>query len=283
MKIAHFILAHKSPEQIELLIKALDHPDFYFFIHLDKKKDITPFKYLEDNVKVFFIKNRVKFYRADFSGIQATLNGFEEINKMNFDYINLISGQDFPIKSAEYIYNYIKQREGTEFVSCESVATEWTESIPRIYNYHFQHWQFRGKYKIGMLLTKLLPRRKFPLNYEVVGRSQWLTITGKAVSYILDFVKREPSVPRYFKYCWGADEYIFATILFNSHFKEKIANNLVYVDWEGSTDSHPKTLTTEDYLKLEKSPMLFARKFDIDKDKKIISKVLNLIGLITNY
>lgn len=278
MKIAHLILAHKSPEQIEILIKALDHPNFTFFIHLDKKKDITPFKYLEDYKNVFFIKNRVKFYRADFSGIQATLNGFEEINKIGFDYINLISGQDLPIKSPDYIYNYLVDRKGTEFVSCENVATQWTESIPRIYNYHLQHWQFRGKYRIAMLLTKLLPARKFPLNYEVVGRSQWLTITREAVSYILDFVKREPSVPNYFKYCWGADEYIFATILFNnSKFKNNIVDNLVYVDWEGSTNSHPKTLSVEDFVKIERSNMLFARKFDIDYDSKIISMIQDLI------
>jgi hypothetical protein len=36
MKIAHLILAHKAPAQLERLMRALSHPQADIFIHLDK-------------------------------------------------------------------------------------------------------------------------------------------------------------------------------------------------------------------------------------------------------
>ena len=112
MKIAHLILAHKNPAQLERLLDVLDHPDFTFFIHLDKKTDITAFKYLGKRKNILFVKKRAKINWAGYGTIQATLNGFLEIIPGNYDYINVISAQDFPIKPANYIYQYINDRKG---------------------------------------------------------------------------------------------------------------------------------------------------------------------------
>jgi hypothetical protein len=76
-------------------------------------------------------------------------------------------------------------------------------------------------------------------------------------------------VVRYYKYCWGADEFIFSTLLYNSHFQPRIVDNLVYVDWRGMDHGHPKILTAADFDDLKKVPHLFARKFDMDKDSLI--------------
>ena len=58
MKIAHLILAHKNPAQLERLIRAMKHPAFHFYIHVDKKSDIGPFEYLFDNQQVFKVQHR---------------------------------------------------------------------------------------------------------------------------------------------------------------------------------------------------------------------------------
>lgn len=106
MRIAHLILAHKNPEQLNRLIIAADHPAFDFYIHIDKKKDDAPFRSLIQQKNVFFIDKRTKIYWGDWGTIQATLNGFEIIIPKGYDYINVISAQDFPIKSADYIHQY---------------------------------------------------------------------------------------------------------------------------------------------------------------------------------
>ena len=62
-------------------------------------------------------------------------------------------------------------------------------------------------------------KRKFPFDHKIVGRANWFTLTTKAVKYILDFLDKNPAVIKYYKYCWGADEFIFSTILYNSSFQ----------------------------------------------------------------
>ena len=46
-----------------------------------------------------------------------------------------------------------------------------------------------------------------------------------------------------------------------------------YVDFSAHLPS-PKTLTMEDYDRIMKSGRLFARKFDINKDRQVVEKIL---------
>src|ERR1700733_1171004 len=105
MKIAHLILIHKNPAQVERLIRALDHPGCDFYLHIDKKTDIAPFLHLAEKSNCFMVARRTPVYWAGFGTIQATFNGFREIlAKGGYDYINLISRQDFTLRSAAFFY-----------------------------------------------------------------------------------------------------------------------------------------------------------------------------------
>src|ERR1700756_3681383 len=110
MRIAHLILTHKNPQQLERLIRVLDHPAFDFYIHVDKKDDQAPFAFLAQKKNVFFINDRVPVYWAGYGTIQAPLNGFAQMLPKEYDYINVTSGQDFPLRSPDDIYHYIAQR-----------------------------------------------------------------------------------------------------------------------------------------------------------------------------
>jgi hypothetical protein len=275
MRIAHLILTHKNPQQLERLIKVLDHPAFDFYIHVDKKVDQAPFAFLTQKKNVFFINNRAPVYWAGYGTIQATLNGFEEILPGKYDYINVTSGQDFPLRSADEIYQFIAERKGLEFITCQSVEDEWQDAAPRVRKYHLINWRIPGKHRLEkltnkMLDKKLIPPRKFPLDYKIVGRSNWFTLTSGAVRYIVDFLKQHPKVVRYFKFCWGADEFIFASVLYNSPFQGQIRDSLTYVDWTGQTEGHPRILKSNDFEKMISSGKLFGRKFDVDADSRIL-------------
>jgi hypothetical protein len=269
MKIAHLILVHKNPSQLERLIANLRHSSVTFFIHIDKKTELQPFEYLLQQTDVFFIKKRINVQWAGYGTIQATLNGMQEIIPQNFDYINVISGQDFPIKSPHYIYNYFQNGKGSEFITCLSIEDEWKIAAPRVKKYHFINWNIPGKFRLGLILSSLLPERKFPLPFTIVGRSNWFALTREACIYILSFLEKNPAVIRFFKYCWGADEFIFATILFNSSFRPCIKESLTYDDWEGQDKGHPKILGIEDLEKLIQSPKLFARKLELDYSERL--------------
>ena len=272
MKIAHLILCHAYPEQLKRLILRLAHDDAYFYIHLDKKTEIAPFVSLEKILNVCFIKNRVKVNWAGYSIVQATLNSFKEIlaSGIQYDYINILSGQDYPLKPTEEIHAFFANNPGKAFMETLVIADEWQEALPRLTKYHFSDFSFWGKYTAERLVNAVLPARKFPGGLVPVGRSSWLTLTTACAAYIITYLEDNPALVRFFKFTWGVDELIFQTILYNSSFKKDIVyNNLRYVDWsEGN--ANPKVLTMADADVLINSGKLFARKFNAEKDNKIL-------------
>lgn len=282
MRLAHLILAHKGPAQLERLLTALDHPGVDCYIHLDQKTDIRPFLHLGKRERVFFLKNRIKVFWAKYSMVQAVLNGLSEIlGRGQYAYINVMSGQDFPLKPADQVYEYLVNHRGMEFITCIKETDGdpwWPDAIRHVWRYNLENWRIPGKYRIEGLANwlvsrNLLPKRRFPLpNYVVAGRSQWFTITSGAATYLLDFLKNNPSVVRFFKYVWGADEFVFATVLYNSTFGERTAENLQFIDWSGGK-ANPKMLGGADFDAMIASGKLFARKFDLEADPEIITRL----------
>ncbi len=272
MKLAHFILAHNQPAQLERLIKRLAHPDADIYIHLDKKTPMPEFEYLQQLPNVFFIQNRVKVYWGSYNIVQATLNGFKEILQSGkaYQFVNLLSGQDYPLMSATNIHNYLNANQGKAFMNYLLFDPDWTEALPRVQEYHLNNLQLKGRYMLQKLINKILPKRSMPNGLIPVGRSQWFTIPLDCVSYILEYWEHNPKLQRFIKLTWAPDEFIFQTILFNSVYKDKMVNNdLRYIDWSGGGVS-PKILSMADADTLLASGKLYARKFDINKDAAIL-------------
>ena len=279
MKIAHLLLTHANPAQIKRLIDRLQHPDAYFFIHVDLKAAIEPFTKLLNQPNIYFIKNRIKVYWGGYSIVQATINSFEEILSFDnkFGYINLISGQDYPLKNVNFIHSFFKSNPGKAFMHFLSIEHEWKEALPRVTKYHLANYHFPGQYKLEGLINKIMPPRKLPKDMVAVGRSQWFTIKPECAAYIVNYLKENNSVRRFFTLSWAPDEMIFQTILFNSPFKNDMVNdNLLYVDWSQGGAS-PKVLKMEDADKMIQSGKFFARKFNPEID----SKVLDYLDSIT--
>ena len=161
MKIACLILAHKNPKQLERLIRSLDHPSFHFFIHLDAKSPMPEFDYLRTIPGVYFVRRRVRVRWAGYSLVQATINGMEEIiGTGQYDYINLLSAQDFPLQPASAILEFFRTHQGKEFITCwvdDGTNEWWKENTVRIKKYHLENWSIPGKYRLQFLLNRILP------------------------------------------------------------------------------------------------------------------------------
>ena len=272
MRIAHIILAHNEPKQIERLIKRLQHKKADFYIHVDHKSRITDFKYLEDLGQVQLVMPRIKVYWGGFSMVQAMLNSIEFVlqRSRTYDYINFLSGQDYPLKDVYAIHDFFKQNQGKIFTEFLSVNDEWTEAKPRLTKYFLTDSPFAGHYFIERLANTFLPKRKIPKNMIPVGRSQWLTISSLHANHILEHLIDYPAILKYFKYTWGSDELFFQTLLYNSDYRSDMVNdNLRLIEWE-SGKSSPNTFTIKDADMLLNSNKLFARKFNSHVDSKIL-------------
>jgi hypothetical protein len=119
MKHAFLITVYNNFEQLEKLvnyIKSYDKNDV--FIHVDANVDNDIYQETMTNLqeKAVFVES-IPSYWGSFNFIKAELNLFQTaFNYDNYSYFHLISGQDFPIKNLDYIYNYCEDRYPTNFI-----------------------------------------------------------------------------------------------------------------------------------------------------------------------
>ena len=275
---AHIIMAYKDPPQIERLVKKMSHPDFDFYIHVDTKFDIAPFTYLGRIERVYLIHNRRKVRWAGFSFTQALLDSVEEIlnSGRKYDYINSMSGQDYPIKSVHDFYAFIQEHQGKYFFAIEKYGSDWwNHAEKRVTHYHMTDFDFKGRYQLQFFINQLMPKRKFPYGYTLYGsnRATWWTITRECATYLVQFMKKNGRVKRFAKFTWAPDEFLIPTIIMNSPFKDTVVpENYRYFDWSLG-GSNPKILTVKDFDAVAQSECFFARKFDIKVDTAILDMI----------
>lgn len=278
MRIAHLIMVHKNAAQVERLLFALRHVDADFYIHLDLKADMADYQYLAALPRVQFITARISARWASFRFVEAIVGSVREVlaSGEHYDFINLLSGQDYPIKPIASIHKALSQQVGASFLSVEPEGSPWWQgAIQRVEKYHSVYFEFKGQYQLQRLANMLLPKRHFPLPYTLYGSADgsWWTMSAACASYLVRFIDEHPEICQFGRFTWGSDEFMIATILMNSPLKETIINdNHRYIDWSAG-GANPKVLALADADALARSPKWFARKFDVDYDAKILDYV----------
>ena len=277
MRIACIIMAHKEPLQVQRLIKKFEPFPIDFYIHLDKKIPFGPFEFLTNLSQVHFIKNRIRVRWASYSFLNAVLQSVKEVTQTGiaYDFITVMSGQDYPIKPVESLLGQLEKNKGRNYVCFETGTEWWDHAISRVNRYHFTNFDFRGRYRIQFFLNAFLPTRKFPLPYKLYGgpRAMCMTITPECAAYLVDFIEKDKKLRRFIRFTWGPDEFVIPTLVMNSPFKDSVINdNFYYIDWSAG-GSNPKILRVEDYNKLMATDKFMARKFDIKVDSAILDKI----------
>ncbi len=289
MKIAYLMLVHKNFNQIKLLTDQLADELTHVYIHVDKKNEEL-FNELKNeyvnNENVSIIDKRIKVNWSGFSQVQATLNLMEsalENNNFKFEYISLISGQDFPIKSNDYIRKFLSDNNGNQFIQYRDINNDKKFLFRlKIYNFFRENPNARKAYikivdNILRRLQKLVIKRKNLEGFNLYTGSQWFTLSRECVEYIFKYLEENNKYLLDFKYTFCPDEEFFQILILNSKFKEKVINdNLRYIDWDGCYSS-PKTLGVDDIEKMKSSNKHLARKIDMDFDSKIISELRSYI------
>ncbi len=275
MKLAHLILTYTTPSQTERLIKSLWHPDSDFYIHVDAKIDIESHLYLNKIPNVYLIQNRVEVRWAGYNTVKATFSCIKEIaaTGKKYDYINFMSGQDYPIKPVSYILSYLEENNGKQFIEAINIEKDVKEDMPKLNRFHLANFTFKGKYKLEWFLNIFLAPRKIPKGLTIYGKAMFWMLTQDAANYVVKTVEENKKILNFFQYTWGCDEFVFQTILMNSEYKNAVTNNHGrYIDWSAG-GPHPKILRFSDFEFLQKSSHLFARKFDSKLDSEILDKI----------
>lgn len=295
----YLLLVHKSPEQLERQINALNDGDSLFYIHLDLKSDISHFSHIEDMEKVYFIKERIDCIWGDFSIIKATLNLIENVIKNNDKgYCILLSGNDYPIKSRQFINTFIAENKDKIFINLRDAFQVWNTFNLRIDYYRINLSSRRGHFVLlkgfslnavkrlikGNLDIKtfykiIFKKRKLKIPMKFYGGSQWWAMNINQLNEIYNFINNNRiDLYEFFKFSNIPDEFFFQSIikyLFESRNDIINEESLTYVNWTRKNCDLPVTFRINDYTELYNQPTnkLFARKFDIELDKEILDKL----------
>jgi hypothetical protein len=271
--IAYLIRAHHRPLQLARLVERLRTPDARFFIHVSARTSEETSAAMRaglDGPDVRWLP-RIRTYYGGFSLVRAMLVGVEAILREEPlpSHAVLLSGQDYPLRPAAEIERYFAARPETSFLQHFRLpaADRWpgeSGGLDRIRGYYLERFSYRTR-----LLRLPFIRRRFPAELVPYGGSAWGALAANALVEIDRFKTENARTLAFFRHVKIPDEIVVPTILMNSPVRNSIVNEEIhYVDWPGG--AHPATFTQHDLERLMASGKLFARKFDIHADEKVL-------------
>lgn len=274
------IIAHKNAEQINILLGMIDHPQIDIYIHLDSKSKIIPQKeILHPHYSRLFLVKQHDTRWGDISLIETEIELFSAVvkSKITYNRIHLISAQDMPVKSIDYILEYMDKEENRnkEFLS----FAKNPDGIKRLKYYWLctKHMRVGVGYKVirhgALVIQKILGidrLKSLPLEYKY--GSEWASLTDGAVKYL---VQNWSKYAKYFKYTVCCDELYKQMILFRGGYDFSSKGNLRYAKFVGAS---PEVISIDKIHNLVANPdILFARKFDLTLDHDAVDKLINEI------
>ena len=292
-KHAYLIIAHNEFEILKLLIDALDYARNDIYIHFDSKCKILP------NLKcneagLYILCDRIDVRWGDYSQIETEMLLFEYAHDMQkktrvrYLYYHLISGVDLPLKSQDYIHNFFNTHQGKEFLGYYQGDLQF-ELRKKVQMYHLFSKNFTkdGRWTFRNIVRAIFCRFQFYMGIKrnsdiyLVRGTNWASLTNDFVEYLLG---KKKEIKKRYHHTFCADEVYKHTICWNSKFKDNIYNptnealgcmreiNWIVLD----RYSYLPSFTINDYERLKKSPMLFARKFDA-ANIDVVNKILALL------
>jgi hypothetical protein len=204
-----------------------------------------------------------------FSLVRATISALNTIKTAADwpDYVILLSGADFPIRSVSGLRSFLAAHAGSEFIESKPLSTPWVRGglqAERFAYYFFLDWRrwprlFDLVLRLQILLALPLGLRRHPEGVVPHLGSQWWGLTGKSCSAILDLLARRSDIVGFFRWTWIPDESFFQSLIrLVAEANTIVDANLTYIEFD--TDGRPVTLYDDHLLHLRAQPYFFARK-----------------------
>jgi hypothetical protein len=285
MKQVFLIQAHKDLGQINTLVEQLRDDDFLVYVNLDRKCDIDP---AAVHPYARQIADRVDVHWGTFSQVQAVLNSLAQIvaEVPEFDKVCFLSAQDFPLLSNAALKAALaglRERELLDTVPIGAAPGEWTVD----YRYQYFHrdrdaapvrlaWALINK---AMRATGVT--RRIPGGLQPYGGSSWWGLSRACVCALLERVRREPGLVRFFRSAHCPDELFFQTLVMNSPFRARVlGHNFRYVQWPENGARNPEVLDERDFERIlavcQAGGAHFCRKIDSHASAGLLPHLLAL-------
>lgn len=290
MRIAYIISAYIDALQLKRLVDSLRLSEQQgvsdFYIHVDAKVDICPFKKeLEGIQGINWCKNR---YWINWGGFNQVKSQYEmlrmifEETKKEYDRVVCLSATDYPLWSNSKIIEAFSSR--TEYIGGYNLA-RCNDQLQqdKVRDYHFfRDLQLPLRIKRTICFGARLIMHRLPLKkalyvfgdngekYEAYTGSDYWGLTYDCAKYVFETMRDDKKLMRYFRYSYIPSEGVINTIVFNSKYKEYCSiycEDAEYPGLEALTPLHYtyykgaiKIYTIDDWDELMNTDRMFFRK-----------------------
>ena len=276
-RFAYFVLAHRHPEQLRLLVETIADPRDLVILHVDLKSMLglrpdrngtwaMARRLAQAHPNVLLMRPRCTNW-GGWSLCQALLDAIELALAQDTSWTHLVnlSGQCFPIKPLEQIRESVGAATDQVFVELRHFSTlppdDW-------------HLQWHPMVELPHKAVRLRGPRHRPERFELEHKgSQWC-ILPRAFCEWQRHAPLAREIGRYLRGLYLSDELLVQTLVRNSPWRERTAAHFGReIVWPG-----PRAMTMADWNFLQRSPAFFARKFDPAVDDRIAPALARLVA-----
>ncbi|WP_157179271.1 beta-1,6-N-acetylglucosaminyltransferase [Phyllobacterium sp. YR531] len=271
IKITAIVMIHDQPVLAKQLIHTLLAEDIKVIVHLDGDSDPA----VRDQLKNSF-QGKIEFSPSfkcswgTYSLVKATLEALLSIRRLDWnpDYVLLLSGSDFPIKSHHALCAFLENNHGRQFIQSKPISEKWVKGglQEERFQYYFPfNWRsqpllFDWAFKAQSTLAHFIGTRRIPTDIDLHIGSQWWALTWDACTAILDLVAKRPEIEKYFKLTWIPDESFFQTLIRCVVAEDEIICDTGLTYFEFDEKGRPLVFYDDHFDHLRRQPFFFARK-----------------------
>ena len=292
-KHAYLIMAHNEFDLLVKLLKELDDPRNDVYLHIDKKAGEFDEEAIRNSIvqSKLYMMPRMNVYWGHISQVKCELKLLRAASKGNYHYYHMISGTDFPLKSQDYIHDFLEDKDSL-YLTCHRDGEPGYEFMFKL-KYYYPLLRFVGKgvfkgtslrdkmgRKLGywqLRLTEIqekknIDRTKKHPDIDYYKGDNWFSIPHDFAIYILSL---EKEIMKLFGLTAGSDEIFMQTMAMRSKFSDRVENNcLRKIDWNRGT---PYEFTYEDLSELLESDAFFARKISYERQPLLVETLIKHI------
>lgn len=282
IKIAYLLLVHKCPEQVNQYInQLLNYGDCDVYVHVDMKQRKIAEQIIKNERVIVCSVYDVRWGSFEIVKAAYYLMGLAAKSGRQYTHMCLGSGQDLIVRKG--LYEYLGKKPDKIFIRIEGKVLDRSRAASRfkvcwpkklmirndMHPFRFIRIGIQLLCRIGIVLFPNKVRlKKSVFFYE--GRT-WFIVPANVAEYILKYIENNPDYVDFWKNSLASDLLFFQTIIMNSPYRDKIEDELMYVNF-GKTFramNHPVTVQISDDKKIQSGTFFLARKFEWDEKETI--------------
>jgi hypothetical protein len=302
--VVYLVFSHRNPAQVVRLVRRLrgGSDRSHIVLHHDQTSTRLDRSLFAGLTNVHLLPYRAIEW-GTFTWVDAILRAIRwTLEHLDFDWLLLLSGQDYPIQPLSQIERFLETTDYDAFVKGFPLGSRPQTAGEDVRRYFYRYYRVAGGSRFSRSLASrgrgatmarrvqraqpLLSFKRGPSGLYVGIRrltlpfnqdfrwyrgSAWFTLSRKAVAVVDRFAARATRRMRYFRRMWVPDESFVATVILNEPGMRVHHDHLRFIRF--GAGPHPDILTIKDAEEILSSGKHFARKFDISVDERILDLI----------